>query len=509
MESKRQLMQLYVKQCDILKTFHEFTNKDQAIEAKRQELYNMKKNTDDLSAEVEVMVNARRDTIRRLTKEISEGSTLFSKYYRAVTQSDEPAETKLNSEIPSEVQVNVPSSSAPIEKPKEELMLDPGADYKNVFKCVVLGSGEVGKTQFIRAFLGEPYNNDYVSTEEVKTYEKIISVYTGETTRNVKVMINEMPGDREFAVVRKDIYAEFKPDFAVIVGSALCQGTFRSSVQYFRDEIRSVMPNIPVQLVINKSDAVDEIYEGSCDEDFFQVSAKAGFCVDEVFISLFDSIWNPKPKAPDTIVDDMTFKCYGPQSDRFLENLKLANGKFSDNGTDIEFTFEGHVGATPAKYIVNFVRNGQQETNDIDGVMVFYDYTAMHPNEALTNTVEVVRKTFSGPIAFVATNTDALPIETAKKMVEEWFQKKHIYMNKKITADADFQEDAEYERVKPEFVDQPIARLSMENDKVSELKSANDLCFRLNIKMDHGILTVVHDFIQALRPRDNPIAFMI
>lgn len=154
-------------------------------------------------------------------------------------------------------------------------------------KISLLGSFAVGKTSLVARFVHSMYTDAYHTTVGVKVDKKELPV--GEEI--VKLMIWDIAGKDEF----------FKPPDSYLKGSAgfllVVDGTRVSTVavaQELWSQVRTVVGEIPLVLLINKCDLIAEWeVEDSALEPFqeagvkiIKTSAKTGEQVEEAFEAL-------------------------------------------------------------------------------------------------------------------------------------------------------------------------------------------------------------------------------
>lgn len=121
--------------------------------------------------------------------------------------------------------------------------------YLKMFTVVVFGDSWVGKTSLCKAFLGEPFNDDYEPT-----IEDFYSTQIVHKERNYQVDIIDTCGTETFPAMRR---VEInKADAVVLVYSLDKPHSFEWLEQIQEEIVQQRGNNLPVMVVANKADVV-------------------------------------------------------------------------------------------------------------------------------------------------------------------------------------------------------------------------------------------------------------
>lgn len=152
-------------------------------------------------------------------------------------------------------------------------------------KIVVLGHFGVGKTSLIRRFVTDTFSDNYKVTIGVHITKKVIEISVENT---VSLILWDLEGTDDIASIRTSYL--LGTHGAVFVFDVSRPSTF----QYLNDDLKIVrekMPNVPLMVVGNKSDLVDEnelkaVLEANTISVDFITSAKTGVAVSTLFLKL-------------------------------------------------------------------------------------------------------------------------------------------------------------------------------------------------------------------------------
>ncbi len=158
-------------------------------------------------------------------------------------------------------------------------------------KLCLLGDFAVGKTSLIRRFVCGIFEEKYVATIGTVITKKVLSPMDG---YQVELMIWDIMGSHDFDRI-PDNYIRGS-DGAIIV-SDLTRPETIAHIPLWIDHLRSLSPNVPMVLLGNKTDLMDETLlektssrlsalSDRYDSRHFLTSAKTGDHVDTVFTYL-------------------------------------------------------------------------------------------------------------------------------------------------------------------------------------------------------------------------------
>jgi small GTP-binding protein len=155
-----------------------------------------------------------------------------------------------------------------------------------VYKVVVAGDGNVGKTSLIRRYCEGKFDESRIMTLGVDFQTKLVSL--GEKT--IKLSIWDVAGQDRFVSFRDTFYRGAHA--VALVYDVTSPATF-FNLMHWRDEIQSVVPLVPMVVIGNKADLYTVIppdeargWAKSLTMPFLQTSASTGEKVDEFFVGL-------------------------------------------------------------------------------------------------------------------------------------------------------------------------------------------------------------------------------
>lgn len=164
-------------------------------------------------------------------------------------------------------------------------------DY--LFKVVLVGDAEVGKTSLTTRFAYGTFTDGYISTLGVDFIVKSLPI----TNYIVKLQAWDTAGQERYAGVRPIYYRGAKG--ALLVFDITMRQSF-VNVEKWLDQIRKFSgADIPIILVGNKIDLVDsrvvstdelQMFAAQKSMPFFETSAKTDYAVNDVFQKLAELI---------------------------------------------------------------------------------------------------------------------------------------------------------------------------------------------------------------------------
>ena len=160
-------------------------------------------------------------------------------------------------------------------------------------KVVLLGDGGVGKTSLIARYVVNKFDDKYIATIGTKVSRKDIQVIKPNLIINLRMMIWDVLGQKEYAKIRT---ASMSGAQGVILVADLSRMETVQSVQdFWLKEVESVLGKTPIVLVGNKVDiakkdsmaaTVLESLGQKHNHPVFLTSAKTGDNVEELFAAL-------------------------------------------------------------------------------------------------------------------------------------------------------------------------------------------------------------------------------
>ncbi|XP_059159903.1 ras-related protein Rab-13-like [Physella acuta] len=168
-------------------------------------------------------------------------------------------------------------------------------EYKFLFKIVIVGSENVGKTCFLKRFADNMFYESYIATIGVDFCIKAIKSKEGDS---IKLQIWDTAGQERFRTITTSYY---RGSHGALVMYDVTNRESFAQVSKWLDELREVMSGKEaIILVGNKADDNGSNRQVSTEEGtklaaernikFFESSAKCGKNVSEVFQDLCDQL---------------------------------------------------------------------------------------------------------------------------------------------------------------------------------------------------------------------------
>jgi small GTP-binding protein len=165
-------------------------------------------------------------------------------------------------------------------------MLNSDPSALPIYKLVVAGDGNVGKTSLVRRYCEGKFDESRITTLGVDFQTKIVAV--GEKT--IKLSVWDVAGQDRFVSFRDTFYRGAHA--VALVYDVTSPATF-FNLMHWRDEIQSVVPLVPMVVIGNKSDLYSVIppeeargWAKSLNMPFLATSAATGERVDDFFNGL-------------------------------------------------------------------------------------------------------------------------------------------------------------------------------------------------------------------------------
>lgn len=156
------------------------------------------------------------------------------------------------------------------------------------FKLIVIGDPAVGKTSLINQFVTRRFSKDYLPTLGISITNQLYKMQ-GFDNKLLNFMIWDLAGQKFFKRVRKAYYQAANAAFLMY---DITRRTTFENIESWYNDLREVIPKIPVVIIGNKSDLTEErqveTHEGQelarkfhC--SFMETSAKSGENVKDAF----------------------------------------------------------------------------------------------------------------------------------------------------------------------------------------------------------------------------------
>ncbi|MBU1159409.1 MAG: GTP-binding protein [Candidatus Thermoplasmatota archaeon] len=166
---------------------------------------------------------------------------------------------------------------------------------KYILKLCLLGDGAVGKTSLVRRYVHDSFDDRYLISFGTKVSKKTVTV----SEVDADLMIWDILGQKTHESLHSAYYRGAAGAFAV------CDFTRRQTVESVAtwiDGIRSVVGDIPIIMLANKSDLPkafpsEEIRSIASSKgcEMMETSAKTGENVEEAFIALTRKMLEANP----------------------------------------------------------------------------------------------------------------------------------------------------------------------------------------------------------------------
>jgi len=161
-------------------------------------------------------------------------------------------------------------------------------------KICLLGNPAVGKTSLIRAFVYETFEDEYISTIGSKVSKKEVEFFDEEKKRyfEVSLIIWDIAGQQTFKHVKQAYYRGAK---GAIVVADVTRVTTLQSIEDWIKSLTEVVGDVPLLILLNKTDLIDQIKFSLADVQDLALkhkaksllsSAKTGKNVERAFLDL-------------------------------------------------------------------------------------------------------------------------------------------------------------------------------------------------------------------------------
>ncbi|MCK5039217.1 MAG: GTP-binding protein [Thermoplasmata archaeon] len=157
-------------------------------------------------------------------------------------------------------------------------------------KICLLGDGAVGKTSLIRRFVFDEFKDEYITTIGTKVTKKELAFIADDGTDiHLNLMIHDILGQAKFEGLHRNYYRGSEGGFIVI---DMTRKETLERVRWWYDGFKAVAGDVPITLIGNKNDLVDEheitpdiLSETAKDLDcsYYLASARSGENVERFF----------------------------------------------------------------------------------------------------------------------------------------------------------------------------------------------------------------------------------
>ncbi|MHA1697456.1 MAG: Rab family GTPase [Promethearchaeota archaeon] len=159
-------------------------------------------------------------------------------------------------------------------------------------KLILAGPAAVGKTSLIKRFVKSSFQADYKLTIGVDILTKDVALRNGEIAT---LSIWDIGGQKRFEFIRTTFYKGASG--ALLVFDLTRAETYKEVTEKWYNEISRYCPGIPVVLIGNKADLMDQLgriidesiprkWVEEINSIYIETSALAGQNVDEAFLEI-------------------------------------------------------------------------------------------------------------------------------------------------------------------------------------------------------------------------------
>jgi len=219
-------------------------------------------------------------------------------------------------------------------------------------KVVLLGDGAVGKTSLIARYVVNKFDDKYIATIGTKVSRKDVQVIKPNLIINLRVMIWDILGQKEYSKIRSASLSGAQG--VILVGDLSRPDTIKSLQEFWLKEVQVVVGKVPTILVGNKLDlASKSAMSSTIIESMGQklgyptmlCSAKTGANVEGMFTLLGELLVadvvatkaKAKEKLPQTLaqVVDFIIQDFCAQYGDLEKAMLIVTHQFEDAGVDI------------------------------------------------------------------------------------------------------------------------------------------------------------------------------
>jgi len=220
-------------------------------------------------------------------------------------------------------------------------------------KVVLLGDGGVGKTSLIARYVVNKFDDKYIATIGTKVSRKDIQVVKPDLIINLRMMIWDILGQKEYSKIRSASLSGAQG--VIVVGDLSRPETVQSLDNFWLKEVQGVVGSIPTVFVGNKIDLTDpgsmaatQLKSLGQKHGFpaMLCSAKTGDNVEEIFSALGEMLvadvqaqnaGRAKDKRPQTLAEVVDFIVHDfcVQYGDLEKAMLIVQHQFEDAGVDI------------------------------------------------------------------------------------------------------------------------------------------------------------------------------
>jgi len=227
-------------------------------------------------------------------------------------------------------------------------------------KVVLLGDGAVGKTSLIARYVVNKFDDKYIATIGTKVSRKDIQVIKPNMIINLRIMIWDILGQKEYSKIRSASLSGAQG--VILVGDLSRPETVKSLEEFWVKEVQTVVGKVPTIIVGNKQDlagksSMSTTMIESMGQRFghpvMLCSAKTGANVEAVFSTLGEMLVADvkaqkaaeREKPPQTLAEvvDFIIQDFCAQYGDLEKAMLIVQHQFEDAGVDIRKPKKDHV----------------------------------------------------------------------------------------------------------------------------------------------------------------------
>jgi small GTP-binding protein len=160
-------------------------------------------------------------------------------------------------------------------------------------KIILLGDGAVGKTSLIRRFVVDKYDDKYILTIGTKITAKSMQIGYDNKIYDLNLQIWDILGQKGFTKLHS---SSFKgTDGVILVADITRKDTLISLARYWIPKVQNLVGDVPLLILANKSDLVDDAefneeivksFASLFNASYYFTSAKIGENVHQAFYDI-------------------------------------------------------------------------------------------------------------------------------------------------------------------------------------------------------------------------------
>jgi small GTP-binding protein len=219
-------------------------------------------------------------------------------------------------------------------------------------KVVLLGDGGVGKTSLTARYVVNKFDDKYIATIGTKVSRKDIQVVRPNLIINLRMMIWDILGQKEYSNIRTASLSGAQG--IILVGDLTREETVKALTDFWLKEAKGIVGDVPTVLVGNKADLakadlmVSTMLESAGSElghPVFLSSAKTGENVEELFVTLGELMVGDvvasrraaEEKSPQTLAEvvDFIVQDFCAQYGDLEKAMLIVQHQFQAAGVDI------------------------------------------------------------------------------------------------------------------------------------------------------------------------------